>query len=291
VQIVGYRTDPTGPGLLVSDAVGDGEGANDDAELGADDPEAEADDDTGSTASDGRAGGRGPFYDVEFVPLEPGDQIAYTLGERHCAGALTDAGHRPCDEPAAPHCRQHTHTWVCARCTGTCLKDEMDCHQEHAIYLAAFAPDTFKVGVTRRPRLERRLREQGADRGAHVRTVENGRIARQIEAELAAEIPDRVRVPTKRAGLAATVDEDAWESTLSEFTPIDTYAFDYGLDLAERPVAETIATGTVRGVKGRLLVLDHAGSTYAVDVRDLVGCDVDPEPTDRNLQSSLGAFE
>jgi hypothetical protein len=167
----------------------------------------------------------------------------------------------------------------------------MDCHQEHAIYLAAFAPDTFKVGVTRRPRLERRLREQGADRGAHIRTVENGRIARQIEAELAAEIPDRVRIPTKRAGLAASVDEDAWKTTLSGFDPIDTYAFDYGLDLAERPVAETIATGTVRGVKGRLLVLDHVGSTYAVDMRDLVGCEVDPEPTDRNLQSSLGAFE
>lgn len=266
MQIVGYRTDPTAPGLLVSDASV-----------------------SGSAGGDG--GDRAPVHDVDFVPLSEGDPLTYALGERRCAGALTDAGHRACEAPATPHCHRHGRTWVCARCTGTCLKDEMDCHDDHAVYLAAFAPDTFKVGVTRRERLERRFREQGADRGAHVRTVENGRIAREIEAGIAESVPDRVRVPTKRAGLAATVDEDAWRSLCTEFDPIDTYAFDYGLDLSERPVPETIATGTVRGVKGRLLVLDNAGSTYAVDTRDLVGHAVSEEGADRNLQSSLGAFE
>jgi hypothetical protein len=265
VQIVGYRTDPTEPGVLVSDAPGDGNG--------------------------GHERDRDPFYDVEFVSLSTGEQLRYSLGERHCAGALTDAGHRPCDATETPHCCEHTHTWVCARCTGDCLKDEMDCYQDHAIYLAAFAPDTFKVGVTRRPRLERRLREQGADRGAHVRTVENGRIAREIEAGIAESIPDRVRLPTKRAGLAERVDEAAWESLCEEFEPIETYHFEYGLALAERPLAETIATGTVRGVKGRLLVLDNAGSTYAVGMRNLVGHLIEEAATDRNLQSSLGAFD
>lgn len=266
MQIVGYRTDPTAPGLLVSDA-------------------SEAD------PAGGDGGDRAPVHDVEFVPLSDGDELTYALGERRCAGTLTDAGHRACEEPATPRCHQHSHTWVCARCTGTCLKDQMDCQEDHAIYLAAFAPDTFKVGVTRRERLEQRFREQGADRGAHVRTVENGRIAREIEAGIADTVPDRVRVPTKRAGLAATVDEDAWQALYAEFDPIETYAFDYGLDLSERPVAERIATGTVRGVKGRLLVLDNAGSTYAVDMRDLVGHTVSEEESDRNLQSSLGAFE
>ncbi|WP_338741724.1 DUF2797 domain-containing protein [Haloplanus salilacus] len=234
--------------------------------------------------------GSGDAVGVEYVPLDPGTTLDYRLGDRRCAGVVTDDGHRPCDAAAAPHCPVHDSTWVCARCTGTCLKDEMDCFDDHAVYLAAFAPDTFKVGVTKRHRLETRLREQGADRGAHVRTVENGRIAREIEAGLAGWIPDRVRIPTKRAGLGRSVDEAAWEALLDDFDPIETFDFDYGLDLSERPVAETLASGRIRGAKGRLLVLDLAGSTYAVDLRALVGYEVRTGGTDRRLQSSLGAF-
>jgi hypothetical protein len=228
--------------------------------------------------------------DVEFVSLAPGTRLEYTLGERHCAGTLTESGHVACDTADAPYCPQHSSTWVCARCTGTCLKDEMDCHEEHAVYLAAFAPDNFKVGVTRLWRLETRLREQGADRAAHVRTMSDGRVARTYEAEVAERIPDRVRVPTKLAGLHRDVDEAAWEDLLAEFDPLSTREFDYGLELADSPVPETIATGTVRGTKGRVLVLDHGGSTYAVDLRDLVGYEVESGATDRRLQSSLGAF-
>jgi hypothetical protein len=270
VQIVGY--DRVDGGLLLS---GD----------------APASDANGGRGDEGpaTAGGTRP-RNVEYVSLDPGTELAYRLVDRHCAGAVGDDGHRPCDAADAPYCQAHTSTWVCARCRGTCLKDEMDCLEEHAIYLAAFAPDTFKVGVTKRRRLETRLREQGADRGAHVRTVADGRIAREREAELATEIPDRVRIPTKRAGLGRSLDEAAWTDLLSRFDPRATFAFEYGLDLAERPVAETIATGRVRGTKGRLLVLDHAGSTYAVDLRDLVGYEVRAGETDRRLQSSLGAF-
>lgn len=227
---------------------------------------------------------------VEYVSLDPGTELAYTLGERHCAGVVSDDEHVPCDADRAPYCRDHRSTWVCAKCTGTCLKDEMDCHDPHAIYLAAFAPDVFKVGVTKEWRLETRLREQGADRGAHLRTVANGRIAREQEAELAERITDRVRVPTKREGLHLDVDEASWAGLLSAFDLLGEFSFDYGLDLTDRPVAETMATGTVRGVQGRLLVLDRAGSTYAVDLRDLVGYDVVPEATTRDVQSSLGAF-
>ena len=238
----------------------------------------------GLTLSDGDEGG------VSFVPLDPGTELAYALGDRHCAGTVHEAGHVACDADDAPYCPNHRSTWVCARCTGTCLKDEMDCHEDHAVYLAAFAPDTFKVGVTRRWRLETRLREQGADRGAHLRTVADGRLAREIEAGIAERIPDRVRVPTKLANLHRDVDEAAWSALRSEYDPEETYAFDYGLDLTARPVAETVATGTVRGTKGRVLVLDYAGSTYAVDMRSLVGYDVERRATDRSLQSSLGAF-
>ncbi|QCJ48149.1 DUF2797 domain-containing protein [Haloprofundus sp. MHR1] len=228
--------------------------------------------------------------EVEYLPLDAGDELAYRLGGRHCAGTVADEGHYACENDDAPHCEYHRSTWVCARCRGTCLKDEMDCFDDHAVYLAAFAPDVFKVGVTKEWRLDTRLREQGADRAAHLRTVENGRIAREIESELARELTDRVRVPTKRAGLHRRVDAEQWESLLAEFDPLDTFSFDYGFSLDSRPMGETIAAGRVIGTKGRLLVLENARTTYAVDMRDLVGYELREGESDRELQSSLGAF-
>ncbi|MFB6107803.1 MAG: DUF2797 domain-containing protein [Haloplanus sp.] len=244
----------------------------------------------GDADADADADAGGAPTPVEYVGLDPGTELDYRLDRRHCAGVVGDDGHRACDADAAPRCQAHASTWVCAKCTGECLKDEMDCFEDHAVYLAAFAPDAFKVGVTREWRLETRLREQGADRAAHLRTVEDGRLAREIEAGLAEDVPDRIRVATKRAGLGRDVDAAAWETLLSGFDPVATYDFEYGLGLTERPVAETMLTGVVRGTKGRLLVLDHAGSTYAVDLRDLVGYEVTEGGTDRRLQSSLGAF-
>jgi len=56
-------------------------------------------------------------------------------------------------------------------------------------------------------------------------------------------------------------------------------------------VAETLASGTVVGTKGRILVLENGGTAYAVDVRDLVGYEVVEGDSERDIQSSLGAFE
>lgn len=230
--------------------------------------------------------------DLTRLILEPGTDLAYALGERRCAGTITDDRHVACANADAPYCRTHTSTWVCAKCTGECLKDEMDCHEAHAVYLAGFAPDTVKVGVTREWRLETRLREQGADVAAHLRTVENGRIAREIEADIASEhgIPDRVRVPTKVAGLHEAMDEAVWRDALADFDPVEVLELDYGFDLDSQPVSEVLATGTVRGVQGRVCCLERAGTTYAVDLRDLVGHEARAEASGRDLQASLGAF-
>lgn len=215
---------------------------------------------------------------VEHVHLEPGVELAYPLGERYCAGVVDDGTHLPCDRRKAPYCAHH------ARDRVPTYTDE-----EYAVYLAAFAPDTFKVGITRSWRLDTRLREQGADLAAHIHTFSSGPVARDVEREIAAELSDAVRVDAKVRGLATTVDRDAWNALLDDYDPIETFEFDYGLSLAERPIPETVATGTVLGIKGRILVCRWAGTTYATDLRALVGFEVAPE-TDRNRQSSLGAF-
>jgi hypothetical protein len=223
--------------------------------------------------------------------LEPGTDLDYQLTARHCAGTVDDDQHLACERQTAPYCDRHTSRWACARCRGDCDLPLESCHEEHAVYLAAFAPETFKVGVTRSWRLQTRLREQGADCAAHLKTVADGRIARQIEADIASDIGDRVRVPVKMRGLHQTVEEETWETLLDDFKSISTYDFEYGLALRERPMAETILSGTVRGTQGRILVLDHGGSSYGVNMRDLVGYELDDGSTDRALQSSLTAFE
>lgn len=227
---------------------------------------------------------------VQAVPLDPGTELRYTLGPRHCAGTLVADGHHACENDVAPFCAAHSDTWVCARCTGTCLKDEMDCHQAHAVYFAAFAPATFKVGVTRLERLPTRICEQGADRAAHVLTFPDGRLAREREAEIARDVGDRVRVAEKVQSLARDVDESAWNRLLADYQVKREFDPDYELNLSEQPVPETMATGTIVGTKGRLLVLERAGSYYAVDVRDLVGHELQEGPGKRDRQSSLSAF-
>lgn len=227
---------------------------------------------------------------VETVTLDPGSELAYRLGRRHCAGVVDGGGHEPCDAPEAPYCEAHTEVWPCARCVGNCNLPIPACREEHAVYLAAFPPATFKVGVTRIWRLHSRLREQGAVRAAHIHTVSNGRIARSIESEIATEVGDRVPVTAKVEGLHRDLDGDAWDRLLAEYEVIRRFDLPDEITLVGRPVTETLLTGTVHGTRGRILVLEHNGSIYAVDLRDLLGHDITEGAPDRDLQSSLGAF-
>lgn len=227
---------------------------------------------------------------IDRLSLEPGTDLEFTLGRKHCAGLVTDeARHIVCEKPETPYCEEHTERWACARCTGDCALPLPACREEHAVYLAAFAPDVWKVGVTRSWRLETRLREQGADLGAHIRTVETGRRARRIEAGLAETIPDRVQIATKIEGLHRDVDSDAWETLLADYEPIERFTFEYGFSLDRQPVAATVATGDVVGTQGRLTVLERGGTRYAVDLRALVGHELSAEAAPER-QSSLDAF-
>lgn len=222
--------------------------------------------------------------------LSPGRELGYALGERHCAGSLNGEDHERCESAAAPYCEHHSSTWLCAQCRGDCELPLATCREEHAVYLAAVAPDRFKVGVTRRWRLPARLREQGADRGALIRVVSDGRIARGIEAEIAESLDDRIPVTEKVGSLGKSVLESEWDRLASRYEPIETFDLTYPVTVDGTPVAETVASGRILGTKGRLLVLEHGGVEYAVDLRDLVGHEVVEGTTDRHLQSSLGAF-
>ncbi|MDZ7851000.1 MAG: DUF2797 domain-containing protein [Halodesulfurarchaeum sp.] len=222
--------------------------------------------------------------------LLPGERLDFGLGQRHCAGRIDDTSHEPCENSKAPYCDVHTIRWPCAQCRGDCAMPIEACHEEHAIYLAAFEPDQFKVGVTRQWRLQTRLTEQGARRAAHIRTVDNGRRARQIEAEIANDVPDRITTDTKISGLGQPLDLDAWEQFLGPYGVIEMFDFDYGLELEVQPIPTTMATGRIHGSSGRILVLEEGETTYAIDLRALIGYEISDGGSDPDRQTSLGAF-
>jgi len=223
--------------------------------------------------------------------LTPGTTLSYRLGKRHCAGQRAKGRHTSCAASSAPYCDHHVDRWPCARCRGQCSKPLPNCERPHALYLAAFAPDVIKVGVTKINRLHDRLREQGADRAAYLKPFTDGRLARRREAALAEQLSDRVRTTTKLTGLHRTVDETVWHQHLDRFDPIDTYRFDYGLDLEHAPIPDTRAAGRVRGTKGRVLLLIVGDTTYGVDLQALVGYEVQSDAeTAADRQVSLGSF-
>ena len=245
---------------------------------------------------DSGAGTAGPSLSVAAagavttLSLEPGSRLRYRVGRRHCVGTVEAGHHEPCEEPAAPRCPTHEDIWPCSRCIGDCDRPVEACHEPHVVYLAAFEPRTFKVGVTREWRIERRLREQGAARGAVITEVADGRIARSIEADWTSDIPDRVGLEAKIVALAAPLDADAWEALLETTTVVERHRFEYGLSLEHQPVQEQTLWGTVRGVRGRLLVLERSDGVVAVDMRGLVGADLEPTESPPPRQSSLGRF-
>lgn len=230
---------------------------------------------------------------VTEQPLQQGTTLEYTLHERHCAGEITtNQTHNSCPQKETPHCYNHQDFWKCAICTGDCSKPLDTCDEPHAIYLAAFAPNLFKVGVTRQWRLKTRLTEQGALQAAHIFNVEDGRIARQKELQITIDydIPDQIRTTNKLDSLNGTIDEHTWQELLENFDPIEEFSFDYNLDLSTPPLPEVLLTGTVIGTQGRILVLENTGTTYAIDLRDLLGYNITPEPDAVELQASFDSF-
>lgn len=219
--------------------------------------------------------------ETRTVPLVAGERVSYTLGERRCAGVVRDGRHEPCDADRAPYCAVHESRY-----------DPATNDARHAVYLAAFAPATFKVGITQATRLERRLREQGADRAAKVGEVSDGAVARAREEAIDEDsrLTQRVRVSQKLPGLHQSVEESPWDALLADYEPAARFDLSYGVSVTERPIQTTMLAGEVRGVQGRVALLDRAGTTYAVDLRDLVGYELREGTDDRDLQSSLGAF-
>ncbi|MDZ7730657.1 MAG: DUF2797 domain-containing protein [Natrialbaceae archaeon] len=157
-------------------------------------------------------------------------------------------------------------------------------------HLALFAPDTVKVGVTRTWRLQIRLREQGADRGAKIREVPDGRLAREIEAGLTSQFPDRVDIRTESRGAGSgSRHRDVGDDSRVLRGPRAGRPHLWPAPRSPAGIRDD-RDGNGGGREGRLRA-PHGSTHSVVDMRDLVGHEVNPDREPPARQSSLGAFD
>ncbi|MHC1592803.1 MAG: DUF2797 domain-containing protein [Methermicoccaceae archaeon] len=236
------------------------------------------------------------YPEFESTPLK--GKFELHLGERGCAGRFENGEYVPCTSEHSPYCELCRPFNPCAACTGVCLKSVMDCTTPHSIYFALFSPDLVKVGVSRSERLEKRLREQGADMGVEVARCENGQIARVIEHRLKSVVGDRVSTASKLKGLAKPLSTQRWDEVLARVKPIGTPSrqsyFDEPLPTEPLPVKveeHSTLAGRGLGCKGNIFVFESMGMLHAIDMKQLLGFELLSEPQEAVVQSGLGYFE
>ena len=255
------------------------------------------------------------------LTLDAGGELAVELsGQRRCIG------HRPPGSGtlvACPNQRTGTSSNQCPDCFAAsmmlpCLRCEGDrcqnpkrrvaCVQpdNHAVYLAAFAPGVYKVGVARWERRRERLVEQGA-RAAVIVGRDDGQQARRVEAQIKRLVDDEGNqlIPDKRTFhekltlLTVAGDRPQLEDELRRVWPlirprlrgrfldeIET------VDLPEAPLldcpprvvsahADLRVRGVIEAVCGQTLLIDSdSGERVALDAGGLVGYALRPLAAD-----------
>jgi hypothetical protein len=222
-------------------------------------------------------------------------EVALTLGRRGCIGQWEGEQYMPCDSVEAPQCARCGGGVPdpCVACRGDCRKQEKTCLEEHSVYLAVFAPDAIKVGVTRAWRLPARLEEQGADAGFEIARLPDGEAARRMEASLRAQYPDRMSFEDK---LASGPVDGAIKAVTGQYGVLRELHFErFPRDLWMRPIVlrpqeGMTISGRTFGIKGQALVLEKLGTLYAVNLDALAGYDCEIKKGRHSLQSSLNTY-
>lgn len=140
-----------------------------------------------------------------------GEHVSFTLGAKRCIGFFRNGRHLDCPEARiiehgwnCNQCRFEDDFFLCMKCTGAeCINEKQRpaCIENmYYIYLAAF-DSILKVGISHERRLMERLVEQGADFGAKIACVKDGKDVRLIEQEISRylNIADKVTGATKQS--------------------------------------------------------------------------------------------
>lgn len=239
----------------------------------------------------------GPDGSEQPDEISLAQEIALVLKKRGCAGTRDGDRYIACDSPDAPYCSKHVGVPdPCVACRGDCLKQKKTCATEYSVYLAVFAPGVIKVGVSKTPRLETRLHEQGADMGFEIARYPDGELARRRERSLASTYADRLTFEDKLRGITRKVDADTLREIYSKYDAsriLNFTYFDRSLwmqPIVLEPKEEMAISGRVLGLKGQALVLEKGSTIYAMNLDGLIGYDIEPGKGMLNLQTSLFEF-
>ena len=162
----------------------------------------------------------------------------------------------------------------------------------HFVYLAYFAPNVIKVGISQEERGIRRLLEQGARLAIKLETFSSALIARQYEAKISKldKIVETLPVHKKMELIKQPFDRAIGERELrqklleieqkigvsfpkSELIPCEDYFQTAGVDLSRVVLMKNYSqlVGRVRSVIGSIVITDYDGQLLAYNIKKLIG--------------------
>ena len=162
----------------------------------------------------------------------------------------------------------------------------------HFVYLAYFAPNVIKVGISQEERGIRRLLEQGARLAIKLETFSSALIARQYEAKISKldgiveTLPVHKKMELiKQAFNRADGERELQQKLLeieqkigvsfpkSELIPCEDYFQTAGADLSRVVLMKDCSqlVGHVRSVIGSIVITDYGGQLLAYNIKKLIG--------------------
>lgn len=162
----------------------------------------------------------------------------------------------------------------------------------HFVYLAYFAPEVIKVGISQEERGIRRLLEQGARLALKLETFSSALIARQYEAKIArlSGIVETMPIHKKLELIKQPFDRADGEEKLrqklleieqkigvsfprSELILCEDYFHTAGVDLTRVVLMkdQNQLAGRVRSIIGPILITDYDGQLLAYNVKKFIG--------------------
>lgn len=235
-----------------------------------------------------------------------GGEFSMTICGKKCVGYYRGGRHSECPQQrtiesgwCCNECRLNDDYFLCMQCNGSeCInrKQRKECSENvYYIYLAAFS-GVLKVGISLERRVLERLVEQGADLGALVALVKDGKEVRLVEQRIAKElsITDRIRGAQKHElifgnpNLAAinifNAIKKLRENGFGEYIiPPEIYDLRpyyrleniFGTPEKISVSDGCVVDGSVVAAKGNIMILENKGSFYSLNSHDLIGREIE----------------
>jgi hypothetical protein len=233
-----------------------------------------------------------------------GQDVDFAIGNRTCIGHFKDGKHVKCpDNRPVDHdwycnsCRINDDFFLCVQCDGSgCAnkKQRSSCSDNsYYVYLAAF-DSILKVGISHERRILERLVEQGADFGAKIACVQDGKNVRVIEQEISKSlnIVDRVHGVEKQkkifgspnialANIGAAIKK-LQSNGSGHLIPPEIYDLRSYYNLGSIPFNPgkfplkegAQLKGRIVAAKGSILVINSGNNYLSLNAHELIGRDL-----------------